>query len=316
MNAQTSSPLTGLPSQTLAFIPSLGQPFADLICGEYILTPAAFGIISSNKYIRLMVASVLAQQRLRGSRGKIAIAINLNEFSGNLNDEWSKETVDNLKSAFPHPVIRLLDESLINLARHLDHPSSIFSFREFHCWYFYSDERDRALGILQLMHGMGWINEPKVGIDQLTRISINPKGWERLATLEDIVTTNSKRAFVAMWFDSSVDLTYAEGIRPAIEDCGFIPVRIDRKPHNNDINDEIIAEIRHSRFVVADFTGNRQGVYFEAGFARGLGIPVIWTVSKQDHDGVHFDTRQFNHIIYEQPQELRKLLGDRIRATI
>ncbi len=31
------------------------------------------------------------------------------------------------------------------------------------------------------------------------------------------------------------------------------------------------------RFMIADFTGHRGGVYFEAGFAHGLGIPVIWT---------------------------------------
>jgi hypothetical protein len=316
MNASPISPLTELLSETLASVPLLGQAYADVVCGQYILTPSAQSIISADREARLMVASVLAQRRVRGWHGKIAIATSLSEFQSTPDDLWSRETLDNLKSMFPHPVIRLLDESLVNLSLKLAHPSRDFVFSQPLSWYFYSDNLNDALGILRLMHKMGWINEPKLNMVATVFLRIEPKGWERLAALESAATVNSKRVFVAMWFEPSVDSIYVEGIKAAIEDCGFIPVRIDRKPHNNDINDEIIAEIRQSRFVVADFTGNRQGVYFEAGFARGLGIPVIWTVSKQDHKDVHFDTRQFNHIIYEQPQELRKLLGDRIRATI
>jgi hypothetical protein len=33
-----------------------------------------------------------------------------------------------------------------------------------------------------------------------------------------------------------------------------------------------MAEIQKSRFVVADYTGQRNGVYFEVGFAVGLGL--------------------------------------------
>jgi hypothetical protein len=51
--------------------------------------------------------------------------------------------------------------------------------------------------------------------------------------------------------------------------------------HLNKVDDVIVAEIRRSRFLVADFTCEpgkvRGGVYFEAGFARGLNIPIIWT---------------------------------------
>ena len=55
----------------------------------------------------------------------------------------------------------------------------------------------------------------------------------------------------------------------------------------NSIDDEIIAEIRRSWFVVADFTCGtvphegkevaipRGGVYYEAGFAQGLNVPLI-----------------------------------------
>ena len=59
-----------------------------------------------------------------------------------------------------------------------------------------------------------------------------------------------------MWFNTSMNDAYEEGIALAIEDAGYKPVRIDRKDHNNKIDDEIIAEIRRSRFLVADFTAD------------------------------------------------------------
>src|SRR5262249_39657567 len=96
----------------------------------------------------------------------------------------------------------------------------------------------------------------------------------------------------------------------------------------NKIDDEIIAEIRRSRFLVADFTCEllehegktfalpRGGVYYEAGFAQGLGIPVIWTVRSDCIDHVHFDTRQYSHVVWDDRADLRTKLRTRIGAVI
>lgn len=123
--------------------------------------------------------------------------------------------------------------------------------------------------------------------------------------------------FVAMAFDASLDSPYAEGIEPAVTtDCGSTIVRVDRVEHNDNINDRIISEIRGCQFLVADFTLHRNGVYFEAGFALGLGRPVIWTCRRDQMPEAHFDTRPFNHVVWETPSELRERLANRINATI
>jgi nucleoside 2-deoxyribosyltransferase len=123
-----------------------------------------------------------------------------------------------------------------------------------------------------------------------------------------------------MWFSDETQSAYADGIEPAITESGYRAVRIDKKEHNNKIDDEIIAEIRRSKFLVADFTCEKEkvrgGVYFEAGFAMGLGLPVIWTVKKESLGDVHFDTRQYNHIVWDTPETLRNLLKARIGAVI
>ena len=137
--------------------------------------------------------------------------------------------------------------------------------------------------------------------DRLLRQStfaITANGWDRIEELE-AARPSTTQAFVAMWFSDTMLPIFKEGLAPAIEDAGYEPLRIDNKEHVNKIDDEIIAEIRRSRFLVADFTCEpgkvRGGVYFEAGFAMGLGIPVFWTV-RGTTDDIHFDTRQYHRL--------------------
>ena len=125
------------------------------------------------------------------------------------------------------------------------------------------------------------------------------------------------RCFVVMSFAPKLESAFSEGIRSAIElDCGLTVVRMDGVEHNEKICDRIIVEIRKAQFVVADFTLHRAGVYFEAGFAAALGRTVIWACRKDELAKTHFDTRQYNHIDWETPAELRRRLTERRQATV
>lgn len=148
-----------------------------------------------------------------------------------------------------------------------------------------------------------------------------PVSVENLIKIEELGSAEPGiSCFVAMWFAEEMNQIFDQAISPAIAENGFDPVRIDQKSHNNKIDDEIVAEIRRAHFVVADFTcgpgGARGGVYYEAGLAAGLGKPVIFTVRSTDLGQVHFDTRQFNHIVWEYVEDLRAALSNRIAATI
>jgi hypothetical protein len=146
------------------------------------------------------------------------------------------------------------------------------------------------------------------------RFTVSSAGW---VELERIAQSGgeSSNAFIAMWFDSSRS-EFDAAINQAIADAGYIPIRIDRVEHLNRIDDEIIARIRQSKFLVADFSGQRNGVYFEAGFMLGLGRPVIWVCEESDLENVHFDTRQYNTIAYTSADDLRVRLKTRIEANL
>jgi nucleoside 2-deoxyribosyltransferase len=146
-------------------------------------------------------------------------------------------------------------------------------------------------------------------------IILTPKGWEEVDAIKKPAALREK-AFVAMWFNDLVQPAFHDGIMPAISETGYRPIRIDLQEHSDSVIDRILAEIKEARFVVADFTGHRGGVYFEAGFARGLGLNVIWTC-KDDHlEQLHFDVKGFNVIVWKNPAELRERLNARIRAIV
>ncbi len=169
-------------------------------------------------------------------------------------------------------------------------------------------------GLLELTHG------------KFDKVFLTSKAFERLDALE-AANPESQQGFIAMWFDEGM-ADAATAIAAAIEDAGYAPMIINNKEHNGDITDAIIAEIRRSRFVVADFTCGvaeangrkegvpRGGVYFEAGFAMGLGIEVIWACRKDCMSYLHFDTRQHAHIVWDGPSDLREKLARRIGAVI
>lgn len=130
----------------------------------------------------------------------------------------------------------------------------------------------------------------------------------------------SKKCFIAMSFNEKSSLVQAieETIKKVVRKCNYEPVIVKDQHVKSDrtINDQIIADIRGCKFLIADFTEQKAGVYFEAGFAAGLGRPVIYTVHKPDLKNSHFDTKPMQHIVYENVVELEEKLTNKIKAWI
>jgi hypothetical protein len=143
---------------------------------------------------------------------------------------------------------------------------------------------------------------------------LTPKGWERLSPADSGGVPGT--CFVAMAFDKSLDDVFETAIKPAVQASGLTLVRVDKLEHNGIVTDLIHAEIRRAQVVVADVTLQRQGVYFEAGLALGLGRTVIWTCREDEIKQVHFDTRQYSHVVWKDCPDFRVKLETRIRATV
>jgi nucleoside 2-deoxyribosyltransferase len=152
---------------------------------------------------------------------------------------------------------------------------------------------------------------------QVSSVMLTHKGLLYAASLERSSLASSL-CFVAMSFNDAVKHLYTEAIKPACEATGFETFRVDEYHPDAEqtINDAIIAGIKRSRFCIADFTQHRRGVYFEAGYALGRGLKVIYTCHSNEFKDSHFDTNHYPHIIYDTTEELREKLIAKIEAWV
>ncbi len=176
----------------------------------------------------------------------------------------------------------------------------------------YSKDSNEVRSLSHMLHKEGLLTTES-GTQQDSWVQVSLSGHKRA---EQLVRRPSDGAlvFVAMPFSDDLASAYEWGIKVAIESAGYEAVRVDKVHHVNRIDDEIIARIRASVFIVADFTKHNAGVYFEAGFALGIGLPVIWCCRKDHMTELHFDIRQYNCIDWEDTEDLASRLQLRIEA--
>ena len=158
-------------------------------------------------------------------------------------------------------------------------------------------------------------------IEMPVELRLTLAGWERFATLQTI-QSDSKNAFMAMKFDEpTVTQAFEQCFKPAVADAGFtlsIATDIQKAGH---IDDQMMVAIRTARFIIADSSDDNRGVYWEAGFAHGLGKPVFYTCQEDifnDPDRKpHFDIDHMVTIKWnlENLETARKELTARIRNT-
>ena len=141
-------------------------------------------------------------------------------------------------------------------------------------------------------------------------------GWEYYRELER-GSIDSRKAFMAMKYgDPELDIIVDNHFKQAVADTGFELVRLDEEPKAGLIDDRLRVEIRNSRFLISDLTHDNSGAYWEAGYAEGLGKPVIYTCKKEkfEKDKPHFDTNHHLTVIWNA-EEIKKAV-ESLKATI
>jgi hypothetical protein len=147
-------------------------------------------------------------------------------------------------------------------------------------------------------------------------------GWARFEMLRR-QRVDSRAAFMALQFgDSELNDLVNHHFKPAVGRTGFELRILTDGQSAGLIDDQLRVALRRSRFVIADLTHANNGAYWEAGFAEGLGRPVIYTCRKiewetQDRKP-HFDTNHLVTVIWDpqKPEEAARRLTATIRATL
>ena len=122
------------------------------------------------------------------------------------------------------------------------------------------------------------------------------------------------QCFIALAFDRKDVEIYYKSLSKLLQELNINPIRVDKINHNENIEKKLIESLRQCDFCIADLTYSRPSVYFEAGFAEGLGKDVIYT-SRNDHfkhketdpEGnlrIHFDVSTRNIVRWDKYDKL------------
>jgi len=147
-------------------------------------------------------------------------------------------------------------------------------------------------------------------------ITLSFAGWDHYEKLRRGGATY-KKGFIAMKFgDELLDKLLADILKPCSKQAGFELLRLDDTPKAGLIDDRLRVEIQSSDFLVADLTHDNPGAYWEAGYAEGLGKPVIYICEKEKFETTktHFDTNHHLTIVWDK-DNLPKA-GQDLKATI
>ena len=114
-----------------------------------------------------------------------------------------------------------------------------------------------------------------------------------------------------MPFEDKFNDIYTYGIKQTCTDLNTYCERVDEQIFNERILDRIYNQIAKSDILIADMTNRNANVFYEVGYAHGLGKNVI--LLTQNADDIPFDLKHFPHIIYDgQIKTLSQLLKTRL----
>jgi len=131
-------------------------------------------------------------------------------------------------------------------------------------------------------------------------------GWEHFHAMKRGKVSGTL-GFMAMKFgDEVLEKFYSEVIKPAASDMGYELVDVRAVARAGIIDNIMRQQISDSDsdsdsdFVVVDLTHDNSGAYWEAGYAEGLGKPVIYICNDEKfaQKQTHFDTNHLTTVMW------------------
>jgi hypothetical protein len=177
-------------------------------------------------------------------------------------------------------------------------------------------DSESIIWLLEQLTHQGLLQKGSAASEEKFSARLSIEGWKHYAELKK-THASTQTAFMAMKFgDPALTCAVQRCFKPAVARTGFeLRMLTDQQPAGL-IDNQIRASILSGRFVIADLTHANPGAYWEAGFAEGLGQPVIYTCEQfvWEREKTHFDTNHMNTLIWNLAD--LKTAENRLAATI
>lgn len=316
MSANVCCPICGEPAITDTLQNGIGDTYDCNICGKYKLLGCRFDHYKENLLNPKERASLYwFLTQIYKSKSVPYIS------DGDVSDkDKSIYSIFEILNLHPKNIDEKINMILLGIASKIKYFSVSINLdslsRKLYPMFFIDFDYSKNEAIVQFKETISMLKNEKLieyaNPTNTGEFTLTHEGWRIVQKLQ---LKGTEQAFIAMWFDPKMN-DARNAIIKAIVDSGYTRQIIDEKEYNGLVVPEILSDIRKSKFIIAEFSGNRGGIYFEAGYAEGIKKPVIYTCQKSWFKKVHFDLKQENFIIWETVDELHDRLYKRIDAVI
>lgn len=296
-------------------------------CGEYLFTSRAQQFLQSDADIHLK--TICASESIRAQKRGEIVLWKVNE-NGRVDKDFKESIVQKDVDSLADYSINHADKIEAILNQIADKSGTTTPFHDVKityqdCLSIRCSDMDEYCEWAGVLLESGFIESYDIkirtgtmgsfGTTKPVSVQLTPRGWLEVVKFRG--SNNSKKVFIAMAFRGNEERPQIQqAIEKACREVGFEAETVDGTEFLGRINDQIIAMINGAKFIIAEFTLNNPGVYYEAGYAQGRGLHVIYTVKKSDLEKLHFDTNQINHIVWEDYSDLEERIKTRIKAVI
>jgi hypothetical protein len=121
--------------------------------------------------------------------------------------------------------------------------------------------------------------------------------------------------FVVMQFTDEYNDLYKDVILPICESFGYTVFRGDDSYVSNLIIDDITRFIQEATIIIADITPNNSNVYYEVGYAHGLGKPTI-LLSDRKREKLPFDISGFRALFYDNTIGGKRAMEEQLKKYL
>ncbi len=279
-------------------------------CGDYLASESALSVLPSK----------LENEKDAGP--KISHMLRQAYEYGNIPTLYSNTIDEVIKKKLPNPKEQA-DLLIRWLGKTLDGPGHMIDINSVDHRSIIGAKSDEGFElIVKHLINVGMLNgnaSDAMGAPFSANITLSFEAWDYY---EDLIRGKSdyRKAFIAMKFgDAGLNEIVDRVFKPSVKQAGFDLIKLDDEPKAGLIDDRLRVEIQSSQFLIADLSHDNPGAYWEAGYAEGLGKPVIYTCIKDkfEKEKTHFDTNHHLTIVWdpENPDDAGKALKATIRAT-
>ena len=156
--------------------------------------------------------------------------------------------------------------------------------------------------------------------DEPDGIDLSLKGWAQWEA-ERRGQIAGNHGFIALQFgDDELDTFLKDVIKPSINELGYRLEDMRDAARAGIIDNVMRARIRDAAVVLVDLTHANAGAYWEAGYAEGLGKPVLYLCNDAvfKDKGTHFDTNHCTTVMWDsaEPDDFQNELLATLRRSL